>query len=294
VTLDTTAGSEQVPATLVRTALGLRSTWVTMGVLRLDRPSRGAVVFGSSTHLSGVGRGLGTPRLASSPDGAAWTTVVTVAPDTAGELAFDVSPTRTTRYRLEAEGRDINPVVQVAPRLRSRPTALAPGVLTGKSSPKLPGARSRSSGRRARLGARRRPWPTRRAPSVGSTLPCRQGYRARGAPQASSWACHRPCRSSHEACAGRGRRSGRLAALRPPQARRAWPSGSWADIQQSRQQPRGASKPEAHPARGRPAGQRFAPQFVVSVRQALVRRLARTPSDARPKQWCLPPTTRRG
>ena len=37
----------------------LRSTWVTIGVLRLDRPSRGAVVFGSSTRLSGVGRGLG-------------------------------------------------------------------------------------------------------------------------------------------------------------------------------------------------------------------------------------------
>jgi SpoIID/LytB domain protein len=142
VTLDTTTGNEQVPATLVRTALGLRSTWVTIGVLRLDRPSRGAVVFGSSTHLSGVGRGLGTPRLASSPDGAAWTTVVTVAPDTAGGLALDVSPIRTTRYRLEAEG-GASPalLVQVAPRLTlAKPTVLAPGVLTGTIRPKLPGA----------------------------------------------------------------------------------------------------------------------------------------------------------
>jgi stage II sporulation protein D len=142
VTLDTTTGNEQVPATLVRTALGLRSTWVTIGVLRLDRPSRGAVVFGSSTHLSGVGRGLGTPRLASSPDGAAWTTVVTVAPDTAGGLALDVSPTRTTRYRLEAEG-GASPalLVQVAPRLTlAKPTVLAPGVLTGTIRPKVPGA----------------------------------------------------------------------------------------------------------------------------------------------------------
>jgi hypothetical protein len=142
VTLDTTTGNEQVPATLVRTALGLRSTWVTIGVLRLDRPSRGAVVFGSSTHLSGVGRGLGTPRLASSPDGAGWTTVVTVAPDTAGGLALDVSPTRTTRYRLEAEG-GASPalLVQVAPRLTlAKPTVLAPGVLTGTIRPKVPGA----------------------------------------------------------------------------------------------------------------------------------------------------------
>ena len=142
VTLDTTTGSEQVPATLVRTALGLRSTWVTIGVLRLDRPGRGAVVFGSSTHLSGIGRGLGTPRLASSPDGAAWTTVFSVAPDPAGALALDVSPNRTTRYRLEADG-GTSPalLVQVAPRLTlAKPTALAPGVLTGTIRPKLPGA----------------------------------------------------------------------------------------------------------------------------------------------------------
>jgi stage II sporulation protein D len=142
VTLDTTTGSEQVPATLVRTALGLRSTWVTIGVLRLDRPSRGAVVFGSSTHLGGVGRGLGTPRLASSPDGSVWTTVLTVAPNTAGELALDVSPTRTTRYRLEAEG-GASPalLVQVAPRLTlAKPTALAPGLLAGTIKPRLPGA----------------------------------------------------------------------------------------------------------------------------------------------------------
>ena len=142
VTLDTTAGSEPVPATLVRTALGLRSTWVTIGVLRLDRPSRGAVVFGSSAHLSGVGRGLGTPALASSPSGAAWTTEFTIAPDAAGGIAVDVTPPRTTRYRLEAEG-GASPalLVQVAPRLMlAKPTVLAPGVLTGTIKPKLPGA----------------------------------------------------------------------------------------------------------------------------------------------------------
>ena len=72
VTVETTTGSEQVPATLVRTALGLRSTWVTIGVLRLDRPAVGAIVFGSSARLTGVGRGLESLKLASSPDGVAW------------------------------------------------------------------------------------------------------------------------------------------------------------------------------------------------------------------------------
>ena len=70
--VQTTNGPETVPASLVRTALGLRSTWITVGVLRLDKPSTGVVAFGSAARLGGVVRGLGTPRLASSPDGAAW------------------------------------------------------------------------------------------------------------------------------------------------------------------------------------------------------------------------------
>jgi len=143
LTLDTTTGSEQVPASLVRTALGLRSTWLTIGVLRLERATRGVVVFGTSTHLSGIGRGLGPTRIESSPDGSAWSTVATVAPDAAGAVALDVTPLRTTRYRLEAEG-GASPalLVEVAPRLAlAKPTALAPTVIGGSVKPKLPGAR---------------------------------------------------------------------------------------------------------------------------------------------------------
>jgi hypothetical protein len=33
----TTAGAESIPASIVRTALGLRSTWITVGVLRLRK-----------------------------------------------------------------------------------------------------------------------------------------------------------------------------------------------------------------------------------------------------------------
>jgi hypothetical protein len=138
----TTGDSEQVPATLVRTSLGLRSTWVSIGVLRLDRPRGSPVVFGSSTRLSGIGRGLGTPALTSSADGASWSQVVTVAPDAAGAVSFDVTPTRTTRYRLEAEG-GASPalLVQVAPRLTlARPTQVEPTVLAGTVRPKLPGS----------------------------------------------------------------------------------------------------------------------------------------------------------
>src|SRR5262249_13069540 len=43
LTVQTATGPEQVPASVMRTALGLRSTWVTIGVLRLDRPPLGPV-----------------------------------------------------------------------------------------------------------------------------------------------------------------------------------------------------------------------------------------------------------
>jgi stage II sporulation protein D len=138
----TTSGSEPVPASLVRTALGLRSTWISVGVLRLDRPPAGPVVFGSTTHLAGIGRGLGAPRLAASPDGVAWSPVRTLTPDAAGAVALDVKPLRSIRYRLEAEG-GASPamLVEVAPRLELfRPKVAEPTVLAGTVRPSLPGA----------------------------------------------------------------------------------------------------------------------------------------------------------
>lgn len=139
----TTVGSESIPASLVRTALGLRSTWMTVGVLRLDRASTGgAVAFGGSARLSGVSRGLATPRLASSADGTAWTIAVPVTADPAGLVAVDVKPVRTTRYRLEAEG-GTSPalLVQVSPRvLLARSTDAGPSTLRGTVRPRLKGA----------------------------------------------------------------------------------------------------------------------------------------------------------
>jgi stage II sporulation protein D len=141
LTLQTAAGQEQVPASVMRTALGLRSTWVTIGVLRLDRPSAGPVVFGARTTLGGVGRGLGSPRLASSADGTSWGSVTSVTPDSSGAVSVGVKPVRTTRYRLEAEaGASPALLVTVAPRVTlAKPTPLEPDVFTGTVRPKLPG-----------------------------------------------------------------------------------------------------------------------------------------------------------
>lgn len=136
--LSTTAGPEAIPPSVVRTALGLRSTWVSFGVLRLDQPTGGPVAFGTSMHLSGIGRALGTPRLTASADGRSWSLGQSVTPDASGVIATDVTPMRTTRYRLEASGAASPAVlVQVAPRIAlARPTSTQPTVLSGVVRPK--------------------------------------------------------------------------------------------------------------------------------------------------------------
>ncbi len=135
----TATGSETVPASVVRTALGLRSTWLTIGVLRLDRPG-GSLVFGSSMELSGISRGVVAPVLASSPDGAAWARAGGLSRAAGGSFAVAVKPVRTTRYRLEAEGA-ASPalLVQVTPRLQLD-DPVEPGALAGSVRPKLVGA----------------------------------------------------------------------------------------------------------------------------------------------------------
>ena len=135
----TTEGSEAVPASVVRTALGLRSTWLTMGVLRLDRPG-GLLVFGSSLELSGISRGLRSPFLAASSDGALWTRTGALTRSAGGGFAVTVKPVRTTRYRIEVEGASSPALlVQVTPRLTLVQPA-EPDVLTGTVRPRIPGA----------------------------------------------------------------------------------------------------------------------------------------------------------
>ena len=140
--VETTSGSETVPASLVRTALGLRSTWLTISVLRLDRPSSSGVVFGSIARLGGISRGVTEARIASSPDGTAWAPAGNVSPDSSGAISVDIKPVRTTRYRLEAEG-GASPalLVRVSPRLQlTPPTSLDPTTLRGTVRPRLLGA----------------------------------------------------------------------------------------------------------------------------------------------------------
>jgi stage II sporulation protein D len=139
--LQTTSGQESIPASVVRTSLGLRSSWISMGVLRLDRASTGLVTFGGTAQLSGLARGVAAPRLASSVDGAVWSNAGAITLDSTGVVAVEVTPTKTTRYRLEADGGASTALlVQVSPRVvLARPSAVDPLTLRGTVRPKLRG-----------------------------------------------------------------------------------------------------------------------------------------------------------
>jgi len=141
--LETPSGRTAVPPSLVRTGLELRSTWITVGVLRLDRP-RGAVEHGSALRLSGIARKVASPRLAAVAEDGTWLPagVIERAPD--GSFASEVKPVKTTRYRLEAAASPMKVagqalLVRVSPRIRLART-LQPGVLTGIVRPRLAGA----------------------------------------------------------------------------------------------------------------------------------------------------------
>jgi stage II sporulation protein D len=116
LTLHTVGGPVNVPVGLIRSSLGLRSTWITIGVLRLDRP-RGPVAAGESIRLEGIARGVQAPVLASSKNGTSWTKVGKLQVDARGVASFVAKPLRTMRYRIQVDGAaSAAVVVRVLPR----------------------------------------------------------------------------------------------------------------------------------------------------------------------------------
>ena len=139
LTVQTDQGPETVTAGLLRTSLGLRSTWITVGVLRLDQP-RDTSVFSAPLRLGGIARALPAPMLFSSPDGSSWTEVAALQRETSGLASVVVKPERTLRYRIEVAGAASPAVlVQVAPRILLALGA-EPMTLSGTVRPRLSGA----------------------------------------------------------------------------------------------------------------------------------------------------------
>ena len=130
-------GAVTLTASTVRAALGLRSTWFTIGWLALTPPAV-PLSYGGTASLAGVARGVqGVSLEAKGADGT-WQTVSPVTPAADGSFSITIRPQATTQYRL-ASG-DIRAAllkVAVAPLVSA---SLAAGMVQGSMKPALSGA----------------------------------------------------------------------------------------------------------------------------------------------------------
>jgi hypothetical protein len=95
----------------MRTALGLRSTWFTVGTLSLTRPTPN-LLYGSGLTLSGMARGVTAPVLESKVGSGAWQQVQALAPSADGSFSLSLQPSVITFYRITA-GKTIGATLRV-------------------------------------------------------------------------------------------------------------------------------------------------------------------------------------
>jgi len=135
-------GESTATGAAVRKALGLRSTWFSVGVVSLSPPaSAGPVVYGGRAKLTGLARAMPTVGIESRATTAkTWTSGSRVKPAADGTFTATVKPATSTWYRL-AVGTLRTPQVRVsvAPLVRFD---LSPSKtsLTGVVRPVLPDA----------------------------------------------------------------------------------------------------------------------------------------------------------
>jgi stage II sporulation protein D len=139
VVTDTLGDAVTVPADQLRTMLGLRSTWFSVGVLSLAA-SEAPVSYGSSVDLSGVVRGVTAPTLQVRTTGGSWQPAGAVTPDGTGAFQLSETPEASTDYRLVAD-KAIGTLlhVGVAPLVTTEALPGNAGV-GGTVQPLLPGA----------------------------------------------------------------------------------------------------------------------------------------------------------
>ncbi len=95
-------GAVTLPASDVRRALGLRSTWMSVGVLSLSRPA-GVTAPGASMTISGTATKVPKPVLEQRPpSGGPWHPGPSLALQPDGTFSVDVTPMQTTQYRLSS------------------------------------------------------------------------------------------------------------------------------------------------------------------------------------------------
>ena len=124
----------------LRTALGLRSTWFSVGVMALDPLTKATIAYGTPFKLTGLGRGLDDLRLEQrSPGTSDWTVNQDVAGAPDGSFSITIKAAAPEEYRV-ASGTIGTPSTSlvVAPRLSLKVTADLTG-LKGTVRPSLPG-----------------------------------------------------------------------------------------------------------------------------------------------------------
>ena len=126
-----------VSATTLRTAIGLRSTWFTVGVMSLSAPVPSApVAYGAPLTLIGTVRGVPGVMLEQRVSGGTWQSVGPVA---SGLLKLTQRPTITTDYRLATATAAAAFVrIRVAPAIQV--TTFSTTQIDGSEQPALPAA----------------------------------------------------------------------------------------------------------------------------------------------------------
>ena len=124
----------------VRTALGLRSSWFSVGVLALDPLPAATVKYGTPFTLSGLGRDLPDLHLEQrAPGTSAWTMNRGVEPAADGSFAITVKAAAPEEYRVTSDTVSTpSTKVVVAPRVLLKTNADLTG-LKGTVRPVVPG-----------------------------------------------------------------------------------------------------------------------------------------------------------
>src|SRR5262249_33496332 len=114
--LSTPLAPVSVPATKLRAAIGLRSTWFSVAVLSLAAPAPNPpVTYGSSVTLDASVRGVGGVTLEQRPNGGEWQPI---GPVSGSAARLTESPTATTDYRLSTTSAAAGSVkIRVAPAI---------------------------------------------------------------------------------------------------------------------------------------------------------------------------------
>jgi stage II sporulation protein D len=126
-----------VPATKLRTAIGLRSTWFSVGVMSLAAPTPNApVTYGSQVTLGGAVRGVSGVTLEARTAGGDWQPAASVP---AGAVRMTETPSMTTDYRLATTTAAAGSVrIRVMPAVQV--TSFTSSLVAGTVQPLLPSA----------------------------------------------------------------------------------------------------------------------------------------------------------